>query len=466
MPKNQLKIPSANQPQISDHPQISEQAKLSDVVVTAVAFGGKGVGRVDGKVFFIADGIPGDTVDIEITADSGRYADAKISRLTNPSPLRGTSPCQFSDRCGGCQWQGIAYEQQLAWKRQFVETALGRIGRVEAAVPVVISGSPATLGYRNRIFVRGVFAPDGGVTFGYFRRGSRDLVPIDRCAIAGGTINQILNHLGSVKFSRPDGLRAVTPYRMEIQEISAQPGLLGTGQNPQVIITVYPPSPDCRDLDAFVDGLRGTPGVFWVGLIRDLKAAPLILFEQDPGPNGLRYHTRPGQFQQVNMAHNRIVRSLVHELVEGYKPARVLDLFCGSGNLSLGLARPDRYVEGSEFSEAAIATARENVRINKITNALYLAGSSEKHLWKCAKKGEQFDVVIADPPREGMFKDLIPLQKIGAKAIIYVSCDPATMARDLGALIRGGYQLKFVRAFDFFPNTWHVETVAVLEKMI
>lgn len=442
--------------------QSPEPAQLSDVEVTAVAFGGKGIARVEGKVFFVADAVPGDVVDIEVTGDSGRYADAKITKFAKPSSLRGKSPCAFSDRCGGCQWHGIPYEQQLAWKRQFVETALGRIGKVEASVPVAISGSPETLEYRNRIFLRGVFASDGGVTFGYFRRGSRDLVPVDRCAIAATTINRVLARVGSAKFSRPASLRTSTPYRMELQEIPPQPDSSGhPAGEPQVIITVYPPSPDCRDLDAFVDGLRQTEGVFWAGLIKDLKTAPLVVFDEH---GQLQYHTRPGQFQQVNVSHNRMVRSLVHELVEGYNPKRILDLFCGSGNLSLGLCRSDRYVEGIEFSETAIATARENVRINKVTNALYLSGSSEKHLWKCAKKGEQFDVVIADPPREGMFKDLIPLQKIGARAIIYVSCDPATLARDLGALIRGGYQLKSVRTFDFFPNTWHVETVAVLER--
>lgn len=453
-----------NLPEVAsqDQKQSPAAAQLSNVEVTAVAFGGKGIGRVDGKVFFVADAVPGDVVDIEVTGDSGRYADAKITRFATPSGLRGKSPCAYSERCGGCQWHGIPYEQQLAWKRQFVETALGRIGKVEASVPVAISGSPETLEYRNRIFVRGVFASDGGITFGYFRRGSRDLVPIDRCAIAATTINRVLANLGSAKFSRPPALRTPTPYRMELQEIPPQPDASGqTGGDPQVVITVYPPSPDCRDLDAFVEGLRQTEGVFWAGLIKDLKTAPLVAFDED---RQRIYHTRPGQFQQVNVRHNRTVRSLVHELVEVYNPTRILDLFCGSGNLSLGLCRSDRYVEGIEFSEAAIATARENVRINKVTNALYLSGSSEKHLWKCAKKGERFDVVIADPPREGMFKDLIPLQKIGARAIIYVSCDPATLARDLGALIRGGYQLKSVRAFDFFPNTWHVETVAVLEQ--
>ena len=455
MKKNQKQPSLAPNDVVQGEPR--DLPRLNDVGISSVAFGGKGVARVDGKVVFVTDAVPGDVVDVEIVEDSGRYADGRIAAIKAPSTLRGPSPCRFSDQCGGCQWQGIPYENQLAWKRQFVETALGRIGRFDGEVLVPVSGSGATIEYRNRIFVRGVFASDGSVSFGYFRRGSRDLIPVDRCAIARPVINDLLGRLGSARFHRPVNLRASTPYRMEIQEIPPQ----GEDAGAQVVITVYPPDPACRDLDAFVEGLRGLPGVFWAGFIKDLKGAPLVVFDEQ---GGIKYHTRPGQFQQVNVPHNRLVRSFVHQIVDGYKPARVLDLFCGSGNLSLGLCRDGRHVEGIEFSEVAIATARENVRINKITGALYLAGSSEKHLWKCAKKGEQFDLVIADPPREGMFKDLIPLQKIGARVIVYVSCDPATLARDVGALIRGGYGLKSVRAFDFFPNTWHIETVVVLER--
>jgi 23S rRNA (uracil1939-C5)-methyltransferase len=432
-------------------------AQLKSVEVHSVAAGGKGVARIDGKVFFIADAVPGDVVDIEVTHDSGRYADARITGFVQPAPIRGRSNCRFSDDCGGCQWQEIPYEQQLAWKRQFVESALGRVGKVEAAVPVAISGSADVLGYRNRIFVRGVFRPDGSVTFGYFKRGSRDLVPIDRCAIASPVINGVLADLGSAKFKRPADLAAETPYRMELQEIPPQ----DHGQRAGVVITVYPPRPDCPELDAFSDGLRGLSRVQWVGLVKDLKDAPAFYFEED---HGIRYFTRPGQFQQVNVPHNRLVRATVREMVDGYRPDRILDLFCGSGNLSLGLCRDGRYVEGIEFSTAAIATARENVARNGITNAMYLSGSAEKHLWKCARKEERFDVVIADPPREGMFKELIPLSALGARAIIYVSCDPATLSRDIGSLLKLGYSLKFVRAFDFFPNTWHVESLAVLEK--
>ncbi len=409
-----------------------------------------------GKVYFVADAVTGDSVDISVTADSGRYADAKIDGFVNKSALRGKSSCPYSESCGGCQWQDIAYSQQLTWKRQFVESALARIGKVGASVDVAISGSSEVLHYRNRIFVRGIFAADGSIEFGYFRRGSRELVRIDQCAIASGAVNSVLAILKTARFNRSEDSRADTPYRMELQEIPPQLA----GDKAQVVITVYPPAPDCRGLDAFLDGLRGIPGVYWAGYANRLLDAPIFFFEED---RGIRYHTRAGQFQQVNVTHNRLVRSAVREIVEAYAPSRILDLFCGSGNLSLGLCRDDRYVQGIEFSPVAIATAQENLVRNGIKNALYVSGNCEKHLWKCSKKGERFDVVIADPPREGMFKELIPLANMRPRAIVYVSCDPATMSRDIGALIKHGYGLQWVRAFDFFPNTWHVESLAVLE---
>lgn len=455
------------------------QGPNDPVEISSIAFGGKGIARVGGKIYFVADAIPGDLVEIDVVSDSARYAEARIRTFVRKSSARGPSVCRYSDYCGGCLWQGVPYEQQLSWKRQFVETAIRRIGRVETNLRVPISGSPMIQGYRNRIFLRGIFQANGQVVFGYFRRASRELVPIDRCAIADAEINKLLETIAQKKFKQQALSLHDVPFRMEIQRVqrSDQSG-------PGVVVTVYPPEPKCRDLDDFIVGLREISQVVWAGLIGaavskgaadpSLANPPLVVFEDceigdqtrksDRQTGEIRYLTRPGQFQQVNVEHNEHVRSLVSAVVDSYAPKRILDLFCGSGNLSLGLCHSGRYVEGIEFSEVAIATARENVRINHLSNAVYLAGSAEKHLWKCAKKGEVFDVIIADPPRDGMFKELIPIQKIGPQAIIYVSCDPATLARDLGALIRGGYHLRMLRAFDFFPNTWHVESVAVLER--
>jgi len=417
------------------------------VTIESVAFGGKGVARLDGKVYFVEDGIAGDVVRVQVTKDSGRYAEGTIVGILTPSPHRGPSPCQWSTSCGGCQWMGVPYEKQLEWKRQFVVTSLSRIGKIDHATPMEIYGSPDALAYRNRIFVRGLVQPGQPVVMGYFRRSTRDLVPITKCAIASPALNAAMSAIESLKFPSTQELR----FRMELQEIPE-------GGDRNIVLTLYPPEKVTPGLDPLLAAIRQLPMVAWAGYLSDLPSAPTLPFEAGV----LRYATRPGLFQQVNLQLNQKLREWVHQRVEAAKPARVLDLFCGSGNLSLQLADGRRYVEGIEFSKRAIETALGNVAVNRLFNTNYLSGDTEKHLWKCARAGERFDMVIADPPREGMYGALIPLMKIAPARVIYVSCDPATLARDLASLCKSTYKIIEIAAFDFFPNTYHVETVVLL----
>jgi 23S rRNA (uracil1939-C5)-methyltransferase len=203
------------------------------------------------------------------------------------------------------------------------------------------------------------------------------------------------------------------------------------------------------------------PEVAWAGSQRELPDAPFFPFENDLG---ITFHTAAGMFQQINIPHNHTVRRLVQETVKNYSPKRVLDVFCGSGNLSLPIARQVLSVDGVEFSKRAISAAQHNASIAGITNAQYFSGDSEKFLWRAAKQGTQYDLVIADPPREGMYACLIPLMKIKPKTIIYVSCDPTTLSRDLSSLCKRDYSVKRFIALDFFPNTYHIESFVILER--
>ena len=416
-----------------------------------MAYGAKGVARHEGKVYFIADAVVGDQVEVEVVSDSGRYADAVVRRLIKPSDLRGHSACKYATDCGGCQWLGIAYAEQLEWKRSFVVSALTRIGKLDPSLPVSITAAPSTLHYRNRILVRLHLKERGELKLGYFRRQSRDLVPIDACAIAAPAINHVLSALQTMPV---EGLSPFT-VRLELQEIPA------TGQG-RVVVTVYPGDGDRKAISDFTARLGRLADVHWAGLVFDLKHAPEILFEEDLGRS---FHTRPGQFQQVNLALNHALRRLVLEHVERLGASRILDVFCGSGNLSIPLANGARYVEGVEANRDAIHIAKYNAEANGLSGVLYLAGDAEKHLWKVSRGGEVFDLVILDPPRQGFHKGVVPLKKLSPKHIIYVSCDPTTLARDLAYLCRNDhYKVSRVEAFDFFPNTYHVETVAFLDR--
>ncbi len=434
-------------------PSSASDSPAFTLTIDAMAYGGKGIGRVDGKVWFVDGAIAGDHVEARPTADSGRYGEAAVQSLLTPSPWRGPAACAYADRCGGCQWQGVAYDQQLVWKTGFVTSALQRIGKLGADAKVATLGAPEVLGYRNRILLRLHWDQDAGLRLGYFQRGSRILVPIARCAIAAPALNAAITAVHQLDLGALPALKA----RLELQEVPGEDGA------PELLITLYPAEGPREAMERFVALLQTLPRVRWAGLVFALREAPALLFDTDLQRQFL---TRPGQFQQVNVAHNRTLRRLVADAVAATKPRRILDVFCGSGNLSLPLADGQRYVEGVESNEQAIAVARENVRRNALTNVTYLAGDAEKHLWKCARAGEEFDLVILDPPRQGMYKGMVPLKKIYPQHILYVSCDPTTLARDLGYLCRkDGYRITSVTALDFFPNTYHIETLVALERL-
>lgn len=416
-----------------------------------MAYGAKGIARHEGKVYFIPDAVIGDEIEAAIVQDNDRYADAEIVSFIKPSSLRGPPACEYAASCGGCQWMGIDYQQQLEWKRSFVISALTRIGKLESSIDVPIVAAPALTGYRNRILLRLHLHPDGTLHLGYFRRQTRDLVPIKQCAIAAPAINKLITAIRSLP------LQGYKPFtvRLEVQEIPQT-------EIGHLLVTVYPGEGNRDSMNTFANDLKTLSGVHWVGTVFDLKNAPTVLFETDLDR---KFLTKAAQFQQVNLELNRTLRRMIFEHVEAFKPQRILDVFCGSGNLSLPLANGTRYIEGVEANKDAINVAKQNAELNKISNATYLAGDAEKHLWKVSRDGESFDMVLLDPPRQGFHKGMVPLKNLAPRTIVYVSCDPTTLARDLAFLCRDDeYKLTKVVALDFFPNTYHVETVAFLER--
>ncbi len=427
--------------------------------IESMAFGGRGVGRHDGKVYFINGAIEGDLATIAITMEGDRYNEGDVIALPEPSPKRGLSPCPVSDQCGGCQWQGISYQHQIEWKKQFVLNSLRRIGKLGESITVDILPSPQDNGYRNRIFVRSRLTAEGQLKVGYFRGGSRDFIAITSCAIAEPRLNRFIDQLVKIDFkdiAKSMGLRDEIKFRFEMQDIP-----LRSDHEPHILMSIYDSDDQSVSLDPIIKKFRAMPEVAWAGSQRELPDAPFFPFENDLG---ITFHTAAGMFQQINIPHNHTVRRLVQETVKNHSPKRVLDVFCGSGNLSLPIARQVLSVDGVEFSKRAISAAQHNASIAGITNAQYFSGDSEKFLWRAAKQGTQYDLVIADPPREGMYACLIPLMKIKPKTIIYVSCDPTTLSRDLSSLCKRDYSVKRFIALDFFPNTYHIESFVILER--
>ena len=444
----------------------SQQPQPDEVhlTVSGMAYGGKGIARLAtaaadrGKVYFISGGIEGDEGFARITDDAARYGEAEMLRLTQPSPLRGAVSCPHYGPCGGCQWLGVDRQHQEQWKAGFVTAALRRIGKLPGDYGIEVLSSPAELGYRNRILVRVHHQTGEGLKVGYFRRGSHELIPISSCAIAAPAVAAFMTQLHQLPTS------ALAPFkaRIEIQEVPALCSSHQQEEGGKLLVTVYPADGDRDSQRSLVAMIQALPHVYWCGLVFDLKTAPLVAYDEQ---FGITYFTKPGQFQQVNLAHNHRLRALVRDFVASTGADRVLDVFCGSGNLSLALPALGCQVEGIELSRDAITVARHAAAVQGLSSCLYLAGDAEKHLWKCDRGGESFDLVLLDPPRQGLFKGMVPLRNIAPRHIVYVSCDPTTLARDLAYLLRQDlYELTNVVALDFFPQTYHIETVAFLRR--
>jgi 23S rRNA (uracil1939-C5)-methyltransferase len=420
-----------------------------------MAFGGRGVCKTDGKVYFVDGAIEGDVCDIEVTSDHKRYGDAVVKDMITPSPLRGQSICDVSTVCGGCQWQGIPYEKQLEWKTNFVKTSLQRIGKLSSDTIEIIA-SPTPYSYRNRILLRSRIQADGNMQVGYFKRATRDFIAISDCAIADEHLRLFIKTLRSERWPNKTG--AEVKLRFEVQTIPLAPI-----DQPHILVTLYDPEPQNYDIGSFKQAMMKLAEVCDVKTLKELPLAENTVWEEDP-TTGHTFFTSPGLFQQVNVPLNHKLRQLVLEEIKKYKPDSVLDVFCGSGNLSIPMAAFVPTIVGIEYSKRAIVCAQRNCIENDISNADYISGDAKGLLSKFAKEGRIFDLVIADPPREGMYDCITSLKKIAPEKIIYISCDPSTLARDLSSLCQDNYVMEKVIALDFFPNTYHVETFVVLRK--
>ena len=427
--------------------------------IETVAFGGSGIARLDGKVYFVPDAVPGDRVEVRITEEKKKYCTAEIISFIEKSPLRNQSPCPYSSECGGCQWIEIDYNKQLEWKKSFVTSSLSRIGKLpELDKDLEILPSNCQFNYRNKILLRARIIKEDNcnkLVVGFFKKSTREFIRIKICKISDISINLFLERIDSLNFS--EDLLGLE-FKIEVQALY-QSKNEGT---PLVIVTIYPATQDKLEIyEPIKKEISNLEIVVRCSLIMEEKKR--FLLEKDTVKNKeLSFYTAQSQFQQVNIDLNKRLRKIIFDKVP-QNAKRVLDLFCGSGNLSLALEND--YVEGIEISPLAIETAKYNVEKNGLKNRIYLAGSSEAHLWKCTKNQERFDIVIADPPREGMYKEVIPLSILEPDTIIYVSCSPPTLARDIATLSKRGYQITDIMCLDFFPNTFHVETVVTLSMI-
>lgn len=415
------------------------------IEIESLAFGGSGLGKDDGKVFFVRGGLPKDVLEIKIIKDKGRYAEAVISKIIEPSPDRIEPLCPVFNLCGGCQLQNLNYPTQLREKEHILKETLGRLGGLHDIVLEPITASPEEFGFRNKVTLSAWFYK-GHWHLGYNQKGSTRKVPIESCPISTDIVDKTIKRISRVLVSLEDPHFPLDKIHISSNGVVSQ-------------ITLVP--------------VHNRKGDTLKTLHRHLKRHPETenVSIAGIGENGFefsilenKFMTTPSAFTQVNSRVNELMIKTVLEWAELTENTTVLDLYSGIGNFSIPLARKSKEVLGIEISKNSVKLANKNLQLNSIHNTVFQNASSEDAINILNDQEEEFDLVVLDPPREGAKEIIDGMAKLNPEKIIYVSCDPATLARDLKKLSELGYKVEKIRPFDMFPQTFHLESVTLLAK--
>jgi 23S rRNA (uracil1939-C5)-methyltransferase len=414
--------------------------------IDALSYGPYGIGRADGKAVMVPSTAPGDAVVATIVESKDRYAVGTLVRLLRPSALRQIPPCPYVNECGGCSWQHLSYDAQLRAKEQSVGDALRRIGKLERFELRPIIASPEPYHYRRRIRLQ-----RHAGEIGFYRPFSHDLVAIDRCLIADENLN-----------------RAIAPLRRWVSEISTPiehvEAVTGEGSEETVAVAEtasdFVPS-DGRACEALVNGSAVRGLILRSRGRRRTWGCTTLSLETEPD---LTLRIEADVFLQVNAQGNRrLIRELLN-IGEFADQHRVLELYCGAGNFTLPIARRVRQVMAVEGYRRSIDGGIGCAERNRIGNIDWVCAPVPDTVARLKKRGESFSRIVLDPPRAGA-KGIAPdLALLRADKILYVSCNPTTLARDVAALAQYGYTLETVQPIDLFPHTFHVEAIAVLRR--
>ena len=461
---------------------------LEKVTITDVAAEGKALARVDDMVVFVPFAVPGDVVDLKLTRKKNHYAEAVAVRFHAYSPVRAVPFCQHYGVCGGCKWQCLPYEEQLKYKQKQVADNLSRIGKVELPEILPIIGSAQTRFYRNKLEytfsnkrwlteeeVKANVVYEQMNAVGFHIPGAFDKVlAIEKCWLQDDISNQIRNAVRDYAYERrypffnlrtQEGMlrnlvvrTSSTGELMVIlsckitgeHEMALFQELLSfvAGRFPQITSLQYVVNNKCNDTfnDLDVQVFKGTGHIFE---------------EMD----GLRFKVGPKSFYQTNSGQAYLLYKTARDFAGLTGNEQVYDLYTGTGTIANFVARQARQVTGIEYVPEAIEDAKANSQINGIGNTRFYAGDMKDILTEDFIRQEgRPDVIITDPPRAGMHPGVVQvILKAAPSRIVYVSCNPATQARDL-AMMDAGYRVKAVQPVDMFPHTQHVENVVLLEK--
>ncbi|WP_209861469.1 23S rRNA (uracil(1939)-C(5))-methyltransferase RlmD [Paenibacillus shirakamiensis] len=446
-------------------------AKNDELIVDVIGMNhdGEGVGRAEGYTLFIPGALPGEKAKVRVLKTKKQYGYAKLLDVTQASPDRVDAPCAIYDQCGGCQLQHMSYAGQLAWKRQHVVDALERIGKLEGITVLPTLGMSEPWRYRNKAQVP-IGVVDGGLVGGFYAKGSHRIVDMETCLIQHEHNDDIVNRVKEIGRTLD-----ISAYNEETGK-----GLLRhvvvkkafhTGEMMLVLVTN---GRDIPHADAWIGLIREQiPHVVSICQNINTKKTNVIFGDETRVLWGrdviydyigdVQFAISARSFYQVNPVQTEVLYGKTVEYAGLTGKETVIDAYCGIGTISLFLAQHADQVYGVEIVKEAIDDARINAQLNDMRNVKFEVGASEVVIPRWKEQGIEADVIVVDPPRKGCDEQLLnTILEMKPERVVYVSCNPSTLARDLRVLEDGGYRTVEVQPVDMFPHTVHVESVILM----
>jgi 23S rRNA (uracil1939-C5)-methyltransferase len=433
---------------------------------------GEGIGRYEGYTLFVKDTVMGDVALVQITKTGKTYGYARLVKLLEPSAYRVEPKCPVAARCGGCQLMHVDYAKQLQYKEDKVRNCLTRIGGFAEIPMEPVCGMDEPYYYRNKSQYPVGRNKEGGIAIGFYAGRTHDIIDTSHCFIGAKVNEEIIAVVRSFieKYK-------LEPYNEELHKGLVRHILTRVGyRTGEIMVCLIINGKELPHKEELVESLKKIVGMTSICLNVNKEKTNVILGDKMISLWGelfitdyigdIKYQISPLSFYQVNPVQTKKLYDIALDYADLHGEETVWDIYCGIGTISLFLAQKAKKVYGVEIVPEAIEDAKKNALINNITNAEFFVGAAEEVLPTKYKEEKIYaDVIVVDPPRKGCDQSLLDtILAMAPKRVVYVSCDPATLARDLKYLCEKDYELKRVRAVDQFSHSTHVETVVLISR--
>lgn len=449
-------------------PVVKNSKYILDII--DITGSGEGIGKIDGFTVFVEGAIPEDKVEVKVKVVKKNYATGYIIKLLKSSPYRVAPKCKYFKWCGGCQTQDIDYNYQLEIKQKLITDNLTRIGKLDLKDIEIkqIIGMTDPYNYRNKAQYK--IDQEG---LGFYQKKSHDIVNVKSCSIQSSlsdktikVLNEFIknNHISIYNEETGKGI-----LRGIVERVSYY--------NNEIMLIFVINGNDFKYKDELISYIKeNLNNVVSIYFNINMNKTNVVLSANNKLAYGkskiidtigdLKYEISPLSFFQVNPIQTKVLYDQVKALAQLTGKETVFDLYCGIGTISLYLSKEAKQIYGIEIVPEAIEDAKQNSQLNKINNVQFISGKSEEKMPRLIKQGIRADVVIVDPPRKGCEETLLKaMVEMNPEKIIYVSCNPSTLARDLKILNDNGYKIQAVQPVDMFPHTGHVETVVMMSRV-